>query len=90
MKSWLQDNDVEIFSTHNEAKAVVVERFIRTLNNKMYKYDFNVKNCVYWEITRYSSIEIKSINVKSRKHIDFKVENNEKDPKFEVGGYVRI
>ena len=90
MKSWLQDNDVEIFSTHNESKAVVVERFIRTLNNKMYKYDFNVKNCVYWEITRYSSIKIKSINVKSRKHIDFKVENNEKDLKFEVGGYVRI
>ena len=90
MKSWLQDNDVEIFSTNNEAKAVVVERFIRTLNNKMYKYDFIVKNCVYWEITRYSSIKIKSINVKSRKHIDFKVENNEKDPKFEVGGYVRI
>ena len=47
MKSWLQDNDVEIFSTHNEAKAVVVERFIRNLNNKMYKYDFNVKSCVY-------------------------------------------
>ena len=90
MKSWLQDNDVEIFSTNNEAKAVVVERFIRTLNNKMYKYDFIVKNCIYWEITRYSSIKIKSINVKSRKHIDFKVENNEKDPKFEVGGYVRI
>ena len=90
MKSWLQDNDVEIFSTNNEAKAVVVERFIRTLNNKMYKYDFIVKNCVYWEITRYSSIKIKSINVKSRKHIDFKVENNEKDPKFEAGGYVRI
>ena len=56
----------------------------------MYKYDFIVKNCVYWEITRYSSIKIKSINVKSRKHIDFKVENNEKDPKFEIGGYVRI
>ena len=86
----MQDNDEEIFSTHNEAKAVVVERFIRNLNNKMYKYDFNVKSCVYWEITRYSSIEIKSINVKSRKHIDFKVENNEKDLKFEVGGYVRI
>ena len=38
MKSWLQKNDIEIYSTHNEGKSVVAERFIRTLNNKIYKY----------------------------------------------------
>ena len=35
MKSWLQDNDLEIYSTHNEGKYVVAERFIRTLKNKV-------------------------------------------------------
>ena len=34
-KSWLQDNDIEIYSTFNEGKS---ERFIRTLKNKIYKY----------------------------------------------------
>ena len=29
MKSWLQDNDIEMYSTHNKGKSVVAERFIR-------------------------------------------------------------
>ena len=35
MKSWLQDNDIEIYSTHNESKSVVAERFTRTLTIKL-------------------------------------------------------
>ena len=42
MKSWLQDNDIEIHSTHNEGKSVVAERFIRTLNNKVYKVNTSI------------------------------------------------
>ena len=38
VKSFLQDNDVEMYSTHNEGKSVIAERFIRTLKNKIYKY----------------------------------------------------
>ena len=34
-KSWLQDNDIEMYSTFNEGKS---ERFIRTLKNKIYNY----------------------------------------------------
>ena len=30
MKSWLQKNDIEMYSTHNEGKYVVAERFIKT------------------------------------------------------------
>ena len=30
MKSWLEKNDIEIYSTHNVEKSVVAERFIRT------------------------------------------------------------
>ena len=32
-KKWLEDNDFEMYSIHNEGKSVVAERFIRTLNN---------------------------------------------------------
>ena len=38
MKSGLQDNNVEMYSIHNEEKSVAAERFIRNLKNKMYKY----------------------------------------------------
>ena len=37
-KKWLQDNDIAMYSTNNEGKSVVAERFIRTLKNKIYKY----------------------------------------------------
>ena len=37
-KKWLEDNDVEMYSIHNEGKSVVAERFIRTLKTKIYKY----------------------------------------------------
>ena len=29
-KNWLKDNDIEMYSIHNEVKSVVAERFIRT------------------------------------------------------------
>ena len=38
MKSWLEKNDIEMYSTNNEGKSVVAERFIRTLKNKIYEY----------------------------------------------------
>ena len=34
MKSWLGKNAIEIYSTHNEGKSFVAERFIRNLVNK--------------------------------------------------------
>ena len=37
-KKWLQDNDIIMYSTNNEGKSVVAERFISTLKSKMYKY----------------------------------------------------
>ena len=47
MKSWLQDNDKEIYSTRNEGKSVVAERFIRILKNEPYKYMTSVLKNVY-------------------------------------------
>ena len=38
MKSWLQDNNIEMYSTHNERNYVVDENLFRTLKNTIYKY----------------------------------------------------
>ena len=37
-EKWLSDNDINMYSTYNEGKSVVVEIFIRTLKNKLYKH----------------------------------------------------
>ena len=49
MKSWPEKNDIEMYSTHDEGKSVVAERFIRTLKNKIYKHmtAVSIKKCVY-------------------------------------------
>ena len=46
-KKWLRDNNIEMYSTHNEGKSVVAERFIRTLKNKIYKHMTAVSKNVY-------------------------------------------
>ena len=47
MKSSLQDNNIEIYSTHNEEKSVVAERFITTLKTKIYKYMTSISKNAY-------------------------------------------
>ena len=34
LKKWLKDNDIEMYSIHNEGNSVIAERFIRTLKTK--------------------------------------------------------
>ena len=36
-----------MYSTHNEVKSVVAERFIRTLKNRTYKYMTSISKNVY-------------------------------------------
>ena len=47
MKSWLEKNSIETYSTNNEGKSVVAERFIRTLKNKIYKYMTSISKNLY-------------------------------------------
>ena len=88
-KKWLSDNDIIMYSTYNEGKSVVAERFIRTLKNKLYKYIAATGKNVYYDIlddvvnkyntTKHSTIKIKPIDVgdnNKRVHVD---EHNEKD-----------
>ena len=46
MESWLQDNDINFYSTHNEGKSDAAERFIRTLKNKVYKYIISIRKII--------------------------------------------
>ena len=37
MQKWLDDNDILMYSIHNEGKSVVAEMFIKTLKGKIFK-----------------------------------------------------
>ena len=100
MKSWLQDNDSSIYSTHNEGKSVVAGRFIRTLKNNIYKYMTSISKYVYihklddilneYNNTYHRTIKMKPIDVKDNTYINIGKEVNDEDPKFKVGDHVRI
>ena len=98
-KKWLSDNDIFMYSTYNEGKSVVAERFIRTLKNKLYKYMTATGKNVYYHVlddvvskynnTKHSTIKMKPIDVKNNKRV-YIDEQNEKDSRFKVGDRVRI
>ena len=37
MQEWLDNNDMLMYSTHNEGKSVIAERIIKTLKFKIFK-----------------------------------------------------
>ena len=99
-KKLLKDNDIEMYSIHNEGKYVVAERFIGTLKTKIYKYVTSISKNVYiyklddivneYNNTHHRTIKMKPVDVKDNTYIDFKKEVNDKDPKFKVSDHVRI
>ena len=103
-KKWLRDNDIEIYSIHNEGKSVASKKFIRTLKTKIYKYMTSISKSVYidklddilneYNNTYHRTIKIKRVDVKNTYIHSMKArsskEINKKDPTFEVGDHVRI
>ena len=49
-KLCLSDNNIEIYSTHNERKSVIVESFIRTLKNNIYNHMTAIATNVYIDV----------------------------------------
>ena len=47
VKSWLLENNIEMYSMHSKGKSVVAESFIRILEDKIYKYMTSVSKNVY-------------------------------------------
>ena len=88
MKSWLQVNNIKIYSTHNEGKSVVVERFIRTLKNKIYKYMTSISKNVYidkikeivnkYNNTYHNIIKMNPVAFKDYTYVEFGRESNKK------------
>ena len=93
-------NNIVMYSTHNEGKSVIAERFIRTLKSKIYKYMTSISKNVYidklddivdeYNNTYHATIKMKPIDVKDNTYINADKEINNKDPKFKVGDHVRI
>ena len=89
-----------MYSTHNEGKSVVVERFIRTLKNKIYKYMTSISKNAYIEKldnivnecnnTYHRTVKMIPIDVKDNTYINISKELDDNDPKFKVGDHVRI
>ena len=49
-KNFLKENDIEMYSTFNEGKSVVAERFNQTLKNKIYKHMTTIGKNVYFNV----------------------------------------
>ena len=90
MKSWLEKNEIEMYSTHNEGRTVVAERFIRTSKNKIYMYISSIPKNVYidkiddiitqYNITYHSTIKTQPVGVKSDTYVYSSKDINERNP----------
>ena len=49
-KKFLKINNIEIYSTCNERKSIVAERYIRTLKNKIFKHMTAISKNVYFDV----------------------------------------
>ena len=89
-----------MYSTNNEGKSVITERFIRTLKTKIYKYMRAISKNVYidklddivkeYNNKYHTSTKMEPVDVKDNTYINVKKETNDKNPKFKVGDHVRI
>ena len=77
-----------MYSAQNEGKSVVVERFIRTLNNVYIDKLDDIVN--EYNNTYHRTIKMKPIDVKNNTYINIDKEINDKDSKFIVGDRVKI
>ena len=95
----MQDNDIEMYLTHNAGKFVVAVKFIGTLKNNVYKYLTSVLKNVYiaklvdivnkYNNTYHSSIKTNSFNAKSSTYTDLGKENNDNESQFKIIDHVR-
>ena len=89
-----------MYSTYNEGKSVVTERFIRTLENKIFKHMTTISKNVYIDVlndifnkynnTIHRTIKMKAIDVTNDFYAEYSEDFNKKGPKFKVNDHVRI
>ena len=89
-----------MYSTYNEGKSVVAERFIRTPKNKLCKHMTATGKNVYYDVlddivneynnTKHNTIKMKPKDVGNNNKRVYIDEHNEKRSRFKVGDRVRI
>ena len=100
VKKWLKDNDIKMYSIHNEGTFVVAERFIRALKTKINKYLTSISKNVYidklddivngYNNTYNRAIKMKPVDVKNNTYIESMVfHSNDKDHNFKVGDLLK-
>ena len=90
-KDFLKINNIEMYSTYNEGKFVVAERFIRTLKKKKFKNMTVISKNVYFDVlddivnkynnTVYRTIKMKPTEVTDdyyAKNLSIKLHSNKK------------
>ena len=99
---FLKQNEIQIYSTNSDLKAVFVERFNRTLLD-LIKKPMYIEGKACWLNHLDSALEKYNNRVhgttkmtpfemvtNTNKIINIKINKNEKIPKFQVGDYVRV
>ena len=89
-----------MYSTFNEGKSVVAERFIRTLKNKIFKHITAISKNVYFDVlsdivnkynnTIHRTIKMKPIEVTNDSYAEYNEDSNKRNSKFKVGDHLRI
>ena len=96
-KDFLKTNNIKMYSSYNEEKSVVAERFIRTLKNKIFKHMTAISKNVYFDVlddivNKYNNavhrtIKMKPIDATFDSYAEYNESSYEKDPKFKVGDH---
>ena len=96
-KRFLIINNIEMYSTYNEGKSAVSERFIRALKNEILKHMTAVSKNVFFDVldnivdkSVHRTIKMKPICVTSDSLAEYNENSNVTKPKFKVVDQVRI
>ena len=87
-----------MYSTYNEGKSVVAERFISALKNRIFKHRTAVSKNVYFDVlddivnkynnTVHRTIKMKPMDVTSECYAENNEDSNVTKPKFKAGDHV--
>ena len=87
-KDFLKMNNIEMYSTFNEGKSVVAERFIKTSKNKIFKHMTAISKNIYFDalddiVNKYNNtvhrtIKMKPIDVTSDSFAEYNEDSNKK------------
>ena len=95
MKSEIEESEIEIYSTHDEGKSVVAERFIKISKNEIHKYMTSISKNMYIDklndiVNKYNNIYHTTIkknpSVLNQAYIlTLNKENNKEGSKLKIG-----